>query len=113
MGKACLVADGVLTTAVRGEDRLPGPATLVDAFVSVAAVLAAIAVLVVVAVDGTLEIAGDWLVVDRVAAAWTVFAAVIVIAIRAFAHRQLAADPSRHHFGSVSVSAAVSAVALF
>lgn len=107
------MADGVLTTPARGVDLRPEPSTLVDAVISGAAAAAAIAILVMVAVDGPLEIAGDWLVVDRAAAAWTVFATVIVVAIRAFAHRQLAADPARRHFRRASVVAAVSAVALF
>ena len=87
--------------------------SVLDAALSAAGVAAAIVVLVRVSVSGELTLAGDWLVIDRLAAAWSVFALVVVGAIRSFARRQLAGDPQRHRFHGSSTLAASSGVALF
>jgi NADH:ubiquinone oxidoreductase subunit 5 (subunit L)/multisubunit Na+/H+ antiporter MnhA subunit len=73
----------------------------------------AIVVLVEVVRNGTLALLDDWIVVDRVGAVWVVFALAIVLAVRQFARRQLAADPERERFHLASAVAAASGSLLF
>lgn len=86
---------------------------VVDSALSGLGLAAAVAVLVGVATDGPVRVLDGWIVYDRVGSAWTVFALAVVWSIRAFAHRQLAADPLRHRFERWSAFAATSGVALF
>lgn len=84
-----------------------------DTALSSASVAAAVAALVHVVRVGPIEVAGGFLVVDRVGAAWAVFAVITALAVRAFAARHLAADPDRTRWSLASGAAASSGIALF
>ncbi len=92
--------------------RSTGRAT-VDSAVSGLGLVAAVATLIVVAIDGPVAAFEGWVVFDRVGLAWLVFALAVVWAIRSFAHRQLAADPLRHRFSTWSAVAATAGAGLF
>lgn len=85
----------------------------VDALLSALGVVGAIALVVRVSMHGSVQITGDLFVVDRLAAAWTVFALVVVLAIRIFSRRLLAGDPQRQRFHVSSAVAATTGAALF
>lgn len=85
----------------------------VDVALSSAGLIGAVVLLGRVVVDGPLRVLDGWFVFDRAAATWTVFALSVVLAIRAFARRLLAADPERQRFHVTSALAAASGVALF
>lgn len=84
-----------------------------DTALSAFGALGAIVLLVRVSIHGPVHFVGDAFVVDRVAVAWTVFALVVVLAIRTFSRRLLAADPQRQRFHLTSAVAATTGVALF
>lgn len=84
-----------------------------DTAISLLGALGSIVLIARVVIDGPVDVADGWFVVDRVAAVWTVFALVVVVAIRTFARRLLAGDPERERFHLASAAAATSGVALF
>jgi NADH:ubiquinone oxidoreductase subunit 5 (subunit L)/multisubunit Na+/H+ antiporter MnhA subunit len=90
----------------RGRDR-------VDLALSTAGLIGAVVLLGRVVSDGPVRVLDGWFVFDRVAATWTIFALWVVLAIRAFARRVLAADPQRQRFHVTSALAGTSGVALF
>lgn len=99
----------VLAVAVAsgwGRDRI-------DVVLSAVGLAGAVALAARVVVDGPVPVFDSWFVFDRVAAAWTVFASSVVLAIRAFARRLLAGDPERQRFHVASAVAATTGVALF
>ncbi len=96
----------VAAASALGRDR-------VDAAVCALGVLGSIAIVVRVSSDAPISVLRGEFIVDQVAAAWTVFALVVVLAIRTFSRRLLAGDPERQRFHVSSAIAATTGVALF
>ena len=85
----------------------------VDTVVSALGAVAGSAVLIRVAADGPVAFLDGGFVIDRVGAAWAVFALIVLLAIRTFARRQLASDASRERFHVLGAVAGTSGIALF
>ena len=96
----------VSAASVLGRDRL-------DLAVGFIGVVGSVALVIRVASHAPISIIGGGFVVDRVASAWTVFALVVVLAIRTFSRRLLAGDPERQRFHVTSAIAASTGLALF
>jgi NAD(P)H-quinone oxidoreductase subunit 5 len=90
-----------------------GPRPAARTAISTAGLVTAIVLLVDVARSGPVVVFDGWIVVDRVAAVWLVFALAMVLMVRSFAQRQLAADGVRERFDRLSALTAATGALLF